>query len=365
MTATAAGPALTVVVTRLGIDGGMDRVVEAMAAALADRGEDDVQLVCVTTRGRLGKLLSPLVFAGALARCLVLGLSGRADVAHLNLATRGSVLRKALMERVLSLAGVPVVVHLHGANFDDYYAACGLLMQAAIRGLFRRAACVVVLGSHWQDFVTRIAGPEVMTAIVYNAVPRVAAATEREDGNVHLVVLGEVGERKGTDVLLDALSLLRGRGVGGWRCTIAGNGAVERFRARAESLGLSGLVTFPGWLDAGAAKMLAGRADVVVLPSRAENLPMSIVEAMAAGKPVVATPVGAVAEILHDGVEGRLVPVGDAAALADALAGLIGDREARRRMGEAAAARHAADLDSGVFIERLVAVWRKAAGRAA
>ncbi|KZE28520.1 glycosyltransferase family 4 protein [Chelatococcus daeguensis] len=363
MTATAAGPALTVVVTRLGIDGGMDRVVEAMAAALADRGEDDVQLVCVTTRGRLGKLLSPLVFAGALARCLVLGLSGRADVAHLNLATRGSVLRKALMERVLSLAGVPVVVHLHGANFDDYYAACGPLMQAAIRGLFRRAACVVVLGSHWQDFVTRIAGPEVMTAIVYNAVPRVAAATEREDGNVHLVVLGEVGERKGTDVLLDALSLLRGRGVGGWRCTIAGNGAVERFRARAESLGLSGLVTFPGWLDAGAAKMLAGRADIVVLPSRAENLPMSIVEAMAAGKPVVATPVGAVPEILHDGVEGRLVPVGDAGALADALTVLIGDGEMRRRMGEAAAVRHTADLDSAVFIERLVQVWRRAAGR--
>jgi glycosyltransferase involved in cell wall biosynthesis len=78
------------------------------------------------------------------------------------------------------------------------------------------------------------------------------------------------------------------------------------------------------------------RADVFVLPTYAEGTPISMLEAMAAGLPVVSTPVGGIPDVVEDGVEGFIVKPGDVEALADRLARLINDPERRRRMGRRA-----------------------------
>jgi glycosyltransferase involved in cell wall biosynthesis len=77
-------------------------------------------------------------------------------------------------------------------------------------------------------------------------------------------------------------------------------------------------------------------ADIFVLPSFLEGQPIAIIEAMASGLAVVGTSIGAVPDLIRDGVEGRVVEPGDAPALADALAQVIGDQDARRQMGHAA-----------------------------
>jgi len=97
-----------------------------------------------------------------------------------------------------------------------------------------------------------------------------------------------------------------------------------------------------------------------VLPSEAEGLPMAIVEAFAWGVPVVATPVGSISDILHDGVEGFVINVGDDAALATALERLIGDAALRRRLGANALAGFEKQLAFGPYMEKLVACWRAA-----
>jgi glycosyltransferase involved in cell wall biosynthesis len=76
------------------------------------------------------------------------------------------------------------------------------------------------------------------------------------------------------------------------------------------------------------------RADIFLFPSYSEGFPMAVLEAMASGLPLVATPVGALAEVLHEGVHGHLVSPGDAAGLADMLLALARDDEGRLRMGE-------------------------------
>ena len=142
-------------------------------------------------------------------------------------------------------------------------------------------------------------------------------------------------EQKGVDVLLRAFALL----PKGSRLRLAGTGPQQdEYRRLASELGLDG-VEFLGAVERKRLPSLLGEAHVFVLPSRYENLPLGILEAMACARPVVATRVGGVGEMVEDGVEGLLVPAGDPDALARALGRLSGDAPLRRRMGEAGRAR--------------------------
>jgi glycosyltransferase involved in cell wall biosynthesis len=106
---------------------------------------------------------------------------------------------------------------------------------------------------------------------------------------------------------------------------------------------------------------LLAASDIFALPSFSENLPMSVIEAMAAGLAVVATPVGAVEDIVSHGETGLLVQPGNAGELADALRQLITDAPLRARLGKAAKATHRARLDIAPYVENLTAIWREVA----
>jgi len=138
-----------------------------------------------------------------------------------------------------------------------------------------------------------------------------------------------------------------------WRATLAGGGPVEEFRARAAALGLAERVAFPGWIDQAAASALCAGADIMVLPSHAEGLAMSVLEGLAHGLAVVATPVGAHAEVIEPEKSGLLTPPGDVAALAAALARVVGDPALRERLGAGARQRFIDRFDARSYSARL------------
>jgi glycosyltransferase involved in cell wall biosynthesis len=142
--------------------------------------------------------------------------------------------------------------------------------------------------------------------------------------------VGRLSHEKGVDVLIDALTILRSRGFGG-ALAIAGSGPEQqRLTVQASRAGLASTLVFLG--DVTAMDALYEVADVVVLPSRSEGLPNVLLEALFAGKAVVATRVGAVPDVLTLPAAGIVVPPEDAAALADAIALAVehlGDPEGR------------------------------------
>jgi glycosyltransferase involved in cell wall biosynthesis len=141
-----------------------------------------------------------------------------------------------------------------------------------------------------------------------------------------------------------------------WRATLAGGGPVEEFRNLAKELGVVERLDFPGWLDQGGVRALCTDADVLVLPSYAEGLAMSVLEGLAHGLAVIATPVGAHSEVIEPEVSGIMVPPGDVAALANALVRVIEDESLRGRLARAARKRFLEAFDVRRYAARLVQV---------
>jgi glycosyltransferase involved in cell wall biosynthesis len=176
------------------------------------------------------------------------------------------------------------------------------------------------------------------------------------------VCAGRLEEQKGQDVLLDALAEVRRHGLE-FVAVLAGDGRLRAaLEERARSLGLEANVRFAGQVeDLGP---LLAAADAVTLPSRWEGMPLVLLEALARGRPVVASAVGGVCEVVSDGEHARLVPPGDVTALATALEDFHRHPDAALRMGWRGAVLVREGYTWERVIERFEAVYDEALGLA-
>lgn len=181
-------------------------------------------------------------------------------------------------------------------------------------------------------------------------------------GQDDVLLVGTVANlkaHKGIDVLLDAVPLVL-RQVPRARFVIVGQGPLEEdLRRRSSALGLNGAVRFTGFREDAA--RLASAFDLFVLPSLHEGLPIALLEAMALGRPSVVTSVGGVPEVVVNGEHAVVVPPSQPSALAGAIVELLGDPDARARLG-ANAKRRAADFDIRRAVRRMEDVWTQVAG---
>lgn len=195
----------------------------------------------------------------------------------------------------------------------------------------------------------------------------------RRDGTdpadpVRLLAVGRAVEKKGFDVLLDALARLPADRH--WRLVHVGGGPeLADLAARAKRHGLEGRITWLGPCDQAAVLDQYRAADLFALPCRVagdgdrDGLPNVLVEAQSQGLACLSTAVGGVPELIVEGVNGRLVPPDDPGALAEALLDLIADPDGRRALGRAGQARVARDFDSGASLDALAAMFGAAAPR--
>lgn len=339
--------------------GGIDRIMAALKDELA-RQERNVTVRFAPTRGNGVLALSWFHLIHFCVRMALARLGGQLDLVHINLASRGSTYRKLVVAACARALRIPYVVHLHGAEYRSFWSSNSSFVGRAIHTLFDKASRIIVLGTPWQAFIAqRVPNARGRIVIVANAVEDAPSARVGGGASVHILFLGRIEDRKGVSDLVQALA--RMKDLPGWRATVAGDGAVEALRARIAVLGLEDRVTVPGWLGARDTARLLAEGDVLTLPSYAENLPMSVIEAMASGLGVVVTPVGAVEDIIRDGETGLLVPPGDDTALADALTRLVRDGELRRRLGAAAQAFQREHLSIKPYADRICSVWRDVA----
>lgn len=175
-----------------------------------------------------------------------------------------------------------------------------------------------------------------------------------------LLVMARLDDQKGHRYLIDAVAKLRDR----WprmAVLFAGEGPLrDALRAQADNLGMNGSVRFLGYR--GDVPRLLEAADLVVLPSLYEGLPLAAIEALAAGRPLVATAVDGTPEVVIDGTNGILVPPADSAALAIAIDRMLGDRVMASRLGAAGRKHMEENFGLRNQIEKTVAIYRELTG---
>jgi glycosyltransferase involved in cell wall biosynthesis len=252
----------------------------------------------------------------------------RPALVHLHTSVYGSFARKSIVAWISRSAGVPVVIHVHGGGFIEFYSRSPRLLQHYIRATLEGADAVIALGEKWASALRQIA-PGARIAVVSNAVePRTPVDQPGPGEPVHVLFLGDIEDHKGAFLLLEAWSKLAdGSFPGSADLVMAGDGAVVRARNMAEELGITDQVRVTGWVAPAQVEPLLSGSHVLVLPSTFEGQPMAVLEAMAHGLCVVATDVGGVSDLVDDC--GVLLPVGDLASLVDALRHVISDTERR------------------------------------
>lgn len=368
-------PRICLIIGQLGL-GGAEKQVVLLAQALRLRGVD-VTVVVLTAEGprddalrqagvpvvhlRLQKLAGWRTvpsLSTALVRLPRYLRRARPDVVHAFLYHS-----YVLGAPAARLARVPVFI-AGRRSLDDFKRGRRLVL--ALERVATRMTHLLVANAQAVAECARISEgvPADKVAVIYNGLPS-TAFTPAEPAVVdtpHPAVLcvANLKHYKGHTYLIDAAASLRHRGLP-VTLLVVGDGperaALERRAALAGvDLRLLGFRTdVDRWL---------ARADVVVLPSLTEGMSNAVMEAMAAGRPVVATAVGGTPELLADG-RGLLVPPADAGALADAVGRLLSDREQASRMGRAAREWSHTHLHADTMVDRHIALYDRLLERVA
>jgi glycosyltransferase involved in cell wall biosynthesis len=343
--------------------GGMGQMVVHLANRLAM--DPSLEISTIDTYGPRvneprAKFAMPFHFMRAVVLLLAACIARRIDLAHVQMAAYGSVYRKSVMILICRAFRVPLILHIHGGDLDQFCADLPAVALRVLRWVLAGVSEVIVLGEYWRKFVVReLEVPAERVTILYNAVPRPALAPTKSVGApCEILFLGMVWREKGMDELLEALSLPALSG-GSWHLTIAGIGDIPRYQDQVRRLQLADRVSFVGWADDKTKRHLLERAEILVLPSHFECFSMAVIEAMAYGLAIVVTPVGAVPEAVTDGETGLLVPVGDSERLATAISRLIRDRALRLQLGARARARFCQSFDLDIFERRIRQIYHK------
>lgn len=336
--------------------------VAAVVSVLRGQGLFERERVDYVATHRDGPRLAKA--AGALSgfwRTLAACAVRHPAVVHAHVASHASFLRKSLLLLVARLAGCKTIFHLHGGGFRRYaLEESGPLTRRWIRHTLHRSSVVITLSESWAAFVHEFA-PRAKVAVVPNSVPLPAPADPGLETRGRILFLGRLEAAKGVFELLAAGARLAA-GFPELRLVLGGEGDADAVRRRAAELGIAERVELLGWAGPELRDAELARASVFCLPSHAEGLPMSLLEAMAAGKAAVAAHVGGIPEILRDGANGLLVPPHDADALAQALARVLRDDGLRAQLGRQARATIARQYSTEVVCGQLSALYRELAG---
>ena len=317
--------------------GGMSTVIDDIAHSSLAKNVDLVLFNTAKNTPEGRPLIKAVAARFALWRSWwnILSPAGRTLV-HIHTCSGLSFFLDGIYLLIARLKGVPAVMHVHGARFDDFLDRLSPLTLLIARFIARRADRVVVLSQEWQNKLSaRLPGASLSVIANGVSIPGRASA-EKKTGEIIILFLGNLCQRKGVWDLLACSGKLPPAA----RLVLVGGeedpGIAEQIREQLARDGMQDRVELTGPLTGDAKFGWLYRADIFVLPSHAEGVPISMLEAAAAGLPLVVTPVGGIPSVLSDGKQALFVKPGDRDALCSAITRLIADPELRQRLGHAA-----------------------------
>ncbi|WP_223441949.1 glycosyltransferase family 4 protein [Pseudomonas sp. BF-R-19] len=277
-------------------------------------------------------------------------------VIHIHVAQRGSFYRKALIIRISKLFSVPVILHLHASEFDKFYGGSNNFLQSIIRSILAKCDVIICLSESWAHYIKQIQ-PIAKTQILNNYV--VPIKPKPSTPKIYdLLFLGRIGARKG---LFDLLDVIRNDldHLENIKIAVGGDGDVDELFSYINSNNLQKQVEYVGWITGEQKEQLIHSSRFVILPSYGEGMPMSLLEAMSAGVPIIATNVGGIPSLITHGKSGFIFEPGDKEALKAIIFSIMDNKIDEAQMGIESLALYNQKYSPEIVLNLLSNIYKK------
>lgn len=245
-------------------------------------------------------------------------------IVHIHTASYTSFWEKCLYILIGRVSGRKVVLHIHGAMFDEFYNNSRSRAKTVIIRFIKACHAVIVLSERWQEFFAPLVD-ENSLYVVENGIDLSPFETIRKKAEVKSFLhMGEISERKGVYDLVSMAVQLKSLGLS-FHIDVVGPGEIDRLTQRIKECNVEEYITLHGPKQGADKYAFYDKADFFILASYAEGLPLALLEAMAAGLPVITTWVGGIPDVIVDGEHGFLCRPGDIDAFVKAVSKLLQD----------------------------------------
>jgi glycosyltransferase involved in cell wall biosynthesis len=342
-------------------------ITTLIAEILKSPLKDDFEFVYVESQaedfGRFGKMF--LAF-GAVFRFIFNCILKRPSLVYVHLGSNASLYRESVFILLAKLFGKKVITHFHAGDIDNYYPFQNKIGRTFIREALSLSDNFIAVSREsarqLRDLTDSANISVIPNAIDTSIFNNPDSAAKNNDRTIRLLFVGAVGKLKGERDLIKALAILRRRKPNiNIKVSFLGYGA-ENLKDFCDEQGISELVEHLGAVSLAERVGFYQKADVFVLPTYAEAMPMSVIEAMAAGLAVITTNVGGIPELIEDGADGILFSPGVVEPLADVISLLLENENIRLSLGEKARRKAREQMDFKTYADKLRARLSAACG---
>ncbi|MFR9629247.1 MAG: glycosyltransferase family 4 protein [Rikenellaceae bacterium] len=259
----------------------------------------------------------------------------RVKILHIHAAADGSFWRKSLFIKLGKSLGKKVVLHVHASRFKDFYNESSNKQQIVKYILLTDK--LIVLSQSWREWFIGVGVPEDKIVVLNNITAYPKLTEGKHDSKLHFLFMGEIGDRKGVFDIIKAITNNREYLKDKIILRIGGNRNEDKLISAINNAQLQDFVKFEGWVAGDKKIELLNWADVYILPSFNEGLPIGILEAMSYNCAIISTPVGGIPEVVTPNVNGFLVTPGNDKEIAQAIIDCVNNREQTIQYGKACA----------------------------
>lgn len=317
------------------VKGGIASVISGYYGSVLEKDYNIIYVESYKDGGKLTKLFKAI--SGYIHFAKVL-LVDKPDIIHIHSSFGPSFYRKLPFIYMASWARKPIINHIHGADFNEFYVNAGEKKKEQVRKAYNKCAVLIALSEEWKERLSQIVPAEKIKIIENYSILHKDALDERlkRKSNNTVLFLGEIGKRKGC---YDIPKVVREvvNAVPTIQFVLGGAGSTEDEKTVTKLIkdkGVADYIKFPGWVRGTEKDNLLRDADVFFLPSYNEGMPMSVLDAMGYGLPIVSTNVGGIPKIVHNGENGFCCEAGDVEAMSMGIIKILESRETLESMSK-------------------------------
>jgi len=334
--------------------GGIVKVIENLIDKSSDRF-DVIRIITMYPNNFFSRLYTYLyaIFI-LLYRILFIKNS---KIAHIHMASKTSFYRKSLLIILLRTFKIPILIHLHGGGYHEFFESSSPIMQNYIKWIFSLTKKTVLLSHSWQVWYKETINMNE-SIVVYNGVHDylIKGALPLNNRTNEILFLGRLNKAKGVYDLLSAFKELVKKNPNIY-LKLAGDGEVDDVKEYVTKIGISQNVKFLGWVNETAKYTLFNESKIYILPSYNEGLPMGLLEAMSAGLPVISTRVGGIPEVIQNKENGLLIVPGDIKALKESLINLFENSDLSFKLGNNARKSYLKNFSSSIMSKKFEVIY--------